>query len=190
MFVDESGVTFTPLVQRTWAPRGQTPVLKHRLRSWKKVSLAGVWSVTHGRRRVDWSCELVPGRSLVQEDFIDLLRSLLRRWRGNLVLLWDRLPAHRSAAVRRFVARHPRLDVEYLPPYAPELNPNEYAWGYLKRNLLPQFCPDDLHQLHVETWFQTMRLAGRDQLLRSFFNATKLPFRWPIDIGKHISRNQ
>jgi transposase len=154
-------------------------VLKHRLRSWKKVSLAGVWSVTHRRRRVDWSCQLVPGRSLVTDDFIALLRSLLRRWRGRIVLLWDRLPGHRSAAVRRFAERHPRIDLEYLPAYAPELNPNEYAWGYLKRNLLPQFCPDDLRQLHVETWLQTRRLANRDQLLRSFFNATGLPFHWP-----------
>jgi transposase len=179
VFIDESGVTFTPLVQKTWAPRGQTPVLTHRLRSWKKVSLVGVWSVSHRRRRVDWSCQLVPGRSLVTDDFIGLLRSLLRRWRGNLVLVWDRLPGHRSAAVRRFAACHPRLDIEYLPAYAPEFNPNEYAWGYLKRNMLPQFCPDGLHQLHVETWFQTLRLSGRDRLLRSFFNATQLPFRWP-----------
>lgn len=172
-------MSFTPLVQKTWAPRGQTPVLKRRLRSWKKVSLVGVWSVTHRRRRVDWNCELVSDRSLGQRDFIDLLRSLLRRWAGPIVLVWDRLPGHRSASVRSFVTRHPRLAVEYLPAYAPELNPNEYAWGYLKRNLLPQFCPDDLHQLHTETWFQTLRLAGRDRLLRSFLDATKLPFRWP-----------
>jgi transposase len=154
-------------------------VLKHRLRSWKKVSLAGVWSVTHRRQCVDWNCELVSGRSLTQEDFIDLLRSMLRRWRGHIVVVWDRLPAHRGAAVRKYIARHPRLDIEYLPAYAPELNPNEYAWGYLKRNLLPQFCPDDLQQLHIETQFQTMRLSGRDSLLRSFLNATGLPFRWP-----------
>jgi transposase len=94
------------------------------------------------------------------------------------VLVWDRLPAHRSAAVRRFAARHRRLAIEYLPAYAPELNPNEYAWGYLKRNLLPQFCPDDFQQLRVETWFQTLQLSERPRLLRSFLNATGLPFRW------------
>lgn len=178
MFVDESGVFFTPLLQRTWAPRGQTPVLKHRLRSWKKVSLVGVWSVCANRRRVDWSCQLHPGRSLVQHDFIELLRSLLRRWRGHVVLVWDRLPAHRSAAVQSFVVRRPRLPLEYLPGYAPELNPNEYAWGYLKRNMLSHFCPADLDQLWFETYWQTLRLAGRDHLLKSFLAATKLPFRW------------
>jgi transposase len=179
VFVDESGVTNTPLVQKTWAPRGQTPVLKHRLRGWKKVSLVGVWSVTHRRRRVDWSCRLQPNRSLNEDDFIDLLQTLLRRWRGNIVLIWDRLPAHRSAKVKQFLAQHPRLDVEFLPPYAPELNPNEYAWGYLKRNLLPHYCPDSLRQLHRETWFQTLRLSAREELLKSFFQATRLPFRWP-----------
>ena len=173
-------MTFKPLVQRTWAPRGQTPVLKHHLRSWKKLSLIGVWSVTSRRRRVDWSCELVSDRSLSQADFISLLRSLLRRWPGHIVLIWDRLPGHRGAAVRRFLVAHPRLHVEFLPAYAPELNPNEYAWGYLKRNLLPHFCPEDLDQLRGETWWQARRLSRRDDLLRGFLNATGLPFRWPV----------
>ena len=179
VFIDESGVSFTPLVQRTWAPRGQTPVLKRRLRSWKKVSLIGIWSVSPKRRRVDWSCELVADRSLVQHDFVALLGALLRRWREPLVVLWDRLPAHRGGKVQRLVKYQRRLDIESLPAYAPELNPNEYAWGYLKRHLLAHFCPDDLLDLHVETRFQTCRLAARPDLLRSFLDATKLPFRWP-----------
>lgn len=180
MFVDETGVSFTPLVQKTWAPRGQTPVLRRRLRSWTKVSLVGVWSVSPGRRNVDWCCELHPGRSLSQDDFAEVLRSLLRRWRSPIVLVWDRLPAHRGRKVQAILDRHPRLHIELLPAYAPELNPNEYAWGYLKRNMLAQFCPDDLDQLVFETLWQSLRLAGRKPLLRSFLNATGLAFRWPL----------
>ena len=182
MFVDESGVAFTPLVRRTWAPRGRTPVLERRLRSWKRVSLVGAWSVSPGRRRVDWCCELHPGKALRQADFVAFLRSLLRRRRGPVVLVWDRLPGHRGRRVRRvreFAARSRRLHIEYLPPYAPELNPNEFAWGYLKTHLLPQFCPHDLRQLAFEAFWQTLRLSGRERLLKSFLDATRLPFRWP-----------
>jgi transposase len=153
-------------------------VLRRRLRSWKKLSLIGAWSVSPKRRRVDWCCDL-QAASFKQEDFVEFLRGLLRRWREPIVVIWNNLPGHLGHEVRQFENSHQRLHIEHLPKYAPELNPNEYAWGYLKRNLLPRFCPDDLHQLHVETWFQTLRLSGRDQLLRSFLAATKLPFRWP-----------
>jgi len=166
------------LVQKTWAPRGQTPVLKRRLRSWKKLSLIGAWSVSPKRRRVDWCCELLPA-SFKQEDFVEFLRGLLCRWCEPIVLIWDNLPAHRGSKVQQFVASHRRLHIEHLPKYAPELNPNEYAWGYLKRNLLSQFCPDDIHQLEIETLFQTARLSGRSPLLKSFLAASGLPFRWP-----------
>jgi transposase len=103
----------------------------------------------------------------------------LRRWRGPVVLVWDRLPGHRGRQVREFAARSRRLHIEYLPPYAPELNPNEFAWSYLKTHLLPQYCPHDLKQLAFEARWQTLRLSGRERLLRSFLDATRLPFRWP-----------
>lgn len=67
----------------------------------------------------------------------------------------------------------------FLPPYARDLNRNEYAWADVKRHLLPHCWPDSLHQLHVETWFRTLRLSVREELLKSFSQATRVPFHWP-----------
>jgi DDE superfamily endonuclease len=58
------------------------------------------------------------------------------------------LPGHRSSAVRGFVAAQgSRLIMEWLPGYAPELNPVEHIWGYLKEHELPNLCPRELWQL-------------------------------------------
>ena len=60
------------------------------------------------------------------------------------------MKAHRSHLVRDYLddlAGH--IQITYLPPYAPDLNPVEYLWAWLKRNALANYCPDDLAELHV-----------------------------------------
>src|SRR5262249_31363348 len=65
-----------------------------------------------------------------------------------LLIVWDRLPAHRSRLVREFLdSLGGQMVIEYLPPYAPELNPVEYLWGHWKQHTLPNVCPKDLWQL-------------------------------------------
>jgi transposase len=73
---------------------------------------------------------------------------LLRHLPGKLLVVWDGLPAHRARVVGDFIrAQQGRLAVEWLPGYAPELNPLEYIWGYWKHHELPNFCPRDFAQL-------------------------------------------
>ena len=63
-------------------------------------------------------------------------------WPGKLLIIWDGLPVHRSRLVREFVASLAgHIHLEYLPAYAPELNPVEYIWGYCKQHELPNLCP-------------------------------------------------
>jgi transposase len=62
-------------------------------------------------------------------EVVDFLQALLRHIPGPLLIIWDRLSAHRSKITRDFIAgQGDRLWVEYLPGYAPELNPVEYIW--------------------------------------------------------------
>ena len=76
---------------------------------------------------------------------VAFLKHLLRHIPGKLLLVWDRLPAHRSRGVQEFVAaRKGRNHIEYLPAYAPELNPTEYIWGHCKHHKLPNACPQGL----------------------------------------------
>ncbi len=102
------------------------------------------------------------------------LRAVRRRIGRPLVVVWDRLSAHRAKPVQAFVAAHPADSrLEWLPPYAPELNPEELCNGAVKRALLnaaPRSV-DDLHRL-ARRGFR--RLGRQPALLHSLFRHTGL----------------
>jgi len=108
---------------------------------------------------------------------VAFLRQLLRHVRGAVVVVWDRLNAHRGQQVRQYVADRPRLTVEFLPASAPELNPNEYGWGHLKGNPLANRCPEDVDDLAGAVAAATDGIRRRPDLLRAFVHATHLPIR-------------
>ena len=112
VFLDESGLLMAPLVRRTWAPRGQTPILRQRTRSREKVSVIATLTVSPGRQRVGLYAALVVNANVNAERFVDFLRALTRHVRGPLILIWDRLNVHRSRTVQNYLARHPRMRVE------------------------------------------------------------------------------
>lgn len=74
-------------------------------------------------------------------------RHLLRHIKGALVVLMDNARIHKTKALRAFVEQQPRLTVAYLPPYAPELNPIERLWAYVKGSVLGNFCPKTVNEL-------------------------------------------
>ena len=81
---------------------------------------------------------------------------------GKLLIVWDGLPAHRSRAVWEFVRQQRgRIWLEFLPAYAPELNPTEYIWGHLKQHELANFCPKDLGELGVAAIRALKRMRRR-----------------------------
>ncbi len=166
-----------PLVRRTWAPRGQTPVLLQRTRSRDKVSMIATLTVSPRRRRVGLYAALVVNANVNGERLVEFLRALLRHLRGPLMVIWDRLGVHRARAVKVFLSRHSRVHTEFLPPYAPELNPAEGVWGYLKLNPLANYAADGAHDLALTALDHTRRIARRPSLLRSFIHASGLPLR-------------
>lgn len=96
---------------------------------------------------------------------------------GPIIVVWDRLNAHRSKVVRAFVARRHRFHLELLPPYAPELNPVEYAWCWLKTNPLANYAPKDAAELARTARRQGHRLKRRSHLLWSFIDHSPLSLR-------------
>ena len=97
-----------------------------------------------------------------------------------MILIWDRLNVHRSKKLQLWRSRYPRLTIEYLPPYAPELNAIEYLWGHTKNHKLANHGFSDLDDLHREARTAIEDTAGQQQLLRSFVHASGLPIRFRL----------
>jgi putative transposase len=118
-------------------------------------------------------------RSLIDANFdatrvVQFLRDLLAQIRGKIIVVWDNAPIHKSRAVQAFVARHPRLTVHRLPPYAPELNPVEALWSYLKYGRLANLITRDLAELDDDIANVLIETKHDQKKLQSFWKATPL----------------
>jgi transposase len=107
---------------------------------------------------------------------VRFLRYLLRALVGKVIVVWDGGPNHKGPVVRAFLARNERLWLERLPPYAPELNPVEQVWGWLKCGQLANFVPDDLAELDDKILDRLIRLRCDPKLLRALWERSELPF--------------
>lgn len=136
--------------------------------------MIGALSVSPRRRRVGLYFSLAAERNVDGSWTVAFLRFLLRHLRGNVVLIWDRLGAHTGGVAQDFIAQQPRLHVELLPPYAPELNPVENLWSYLKLNPLANLAPPDAETLSAIASRKTHTVRRRGTLLRSFIRHTPL----------------
>ena len=117
---------------------------------------------------------LYPG-SIRSPQAVEFLTHLLRHLRGNVLVIWDGLPVHRSRLVKQFVAdQHGRLQLERLPAYAPELNPVEYLWGYWKQHELPNLCPKTFGELSHHARQALRRMRRRPTLVTAFWRQAKL----------------
>ena len=115
VFIDESGLSERPTRVRTWAPRGETPVLQYHF-NWHQLSV--IAGITFRR----FYFRLFPG-AIKGPQIIEFLTALGRQIRKPLLVIWDGLPAHRSALVREYLeALKGAIQIEQLPAYAPELN--------------------------------------------------------------------
>jgi transposase len=161
-----------PVVRRTWAPKGHTPIHK----SWdrrERLSVASAITVSPRRRRLTLHFA-VHDHNIVHEDFETFASNIMRRVRGRMILVVDRWSVHRAGA-RRLLARFAkRLQIEWLPPYAPDLNPVEQVWGRAKYTDLANYIPEEIGELGRAVRWSLRRTRARQTLLRSFFQHAKL----------------
>lgn len=117
---------------------------------------------------------LYPG-TIRSPQVIDFLEHLLRHLPGKLMVIWDGLPSHRSRKVHAFVDQQEgRLVLEFLPAYAPELNPVEYLWGYWKHHALANFCPKTFSELSCHARQALRRMRQRKPLVEAFWKQAGL----------------
>jgi transposase len=143
---------------RTWAPRGQTPILQYNF-NWKSLSVAV------GLPLWNFYFRIYAG-TIKKEQVVDFLKALMRHLDQPLLIVWDRLPGHRSRLVQDYIASlQGWISTAYLPPHAPELNPVECIWGYWKQHELPNVCPKDYWQLSEAARRTLRRMRRRPRLL-------------------------
>ena len=163
VFIDESGVYLLPIVVRTYAPCGQTPILKEFL-SYDHLSLIGAIT-PQGRLFLT-----VYEHSITSKEVVTFLGQLQRMIPGLLLVIWDGIPTHRSKKIRAYLAAGgaKRIHLEQLPGYAPDLNPTEWVWSYLKVAELANTTCDYLSE--VETLIQKAkrRMQRRPELIQAF----------------------
>ncbi|MFD9623248.1 IS630 family transposase [Streptomyces virginiae] len=180
VFLDESGVSLLPRIRRTYSPRGRTPLLRHRLNR-KRASMAGALGhhSTDPERGARLCFHLKPG-SHDTTALIEVLEQMKVFYRGErVVLVRDGLSAHRSRAMRAWVADQDRLTLERLPAYAPELNPVEPLWSSLKKRELANLAGDHLADVADATAQGIHRINQNPQLPWSFLTHTGLTIHPP-----------
>jgi transposase len=163
-----------PLVRRSWAPRGRTPILYQRTRHHQKVSIIAAMCVNLHTGRIHLYFRLYPDENIKGPTVIGFLRQLLRQLKGPMILIWDRSMAHRAVKVTRFIKEKRHLESIFLPPYAPELNPVESIWGYLKMNPLANYPAGDLNSLSTRTRRHARSVQRRPLLLHAFLRHSPL----------------
>lgn len=176
VLIDESGFLMSPLVRRTLAPRGRTPILKPKAAHREKVSTIAALTISPQRHRLNLYWATLPRSFVNAERTAAFLRGLLRYLRGPVIVVWDGGPMHKGEPIGRVVADFPRLSLERLPPYAPELNPVEYLWNHLKYGKLANFVPDDVFQLDRVLHQHLARARKSPDRLKGFLKASGLPF--------------
>jgi hypothetical protein len=162
VFIDETGFSFQVEPGTTWAPKGRTPVLR-RVSKKRQVSTA-IGLTMSGHVYPKHFDHAIHG-----EDTVAHLKYLRRRIRGPMIIIWDHLQAHRSKLVKEFVVGHPEIDIEWLPSYAPELNPEEECHGNVKQQTL-NAMPETEADIREQADRGFARIRRRPELLLSFFH--------------------
>jgi putative transposase len=174
VFIDESGFLLIPTVRRTWAVKGETPILKHHYKH-EKVSVISALTVSPKRNYLGLYFKCLPGGNFDNVAVVEFLRYLLKHLPGHIIVIWDNGSCHKGDAMREFLTRCTRLHLVALPAYAPELNPDEGVWNQI-RNTMENGRPDNQMELTEELNEVLQDLALSQGSLRWCFHQCELPF--------------
>jgi transposase len=166
-----------PVLRRTLAPRGQTPVLP----CWdRRDRISAISCVTLSPRRYlpGLYFELLPDNTNATAEHIVAFLRALKESLPRLTVVWDRHRIHsKSRLVKAFLAKNPSVVVEDLPAYAPTENPDEGVWGWTKYGRLASFAPADAAALRERVQAELTWLKQHPYCLYSFIEHTNLPLQ-------------
>lgn len=169
-FWDESGFRADGVQGRTWGVQGHTPVVavpgqRQSTSAASAVNARGAfWFVTYQG-------------ALNALRFVDFLKQLMKHRKQPLILILDSLPAHKGPVVRSYVdSLQGKLQLHYLPGYAPELNPDELVWNHMKRTGTAKKPLRKGDQLQSRIDADLQAIQRNPKLVRSFFRAPSVAY--------------
>lgn len=169
MFVDEVGASLKGVVGTSWAPKGCTPTVEHCCK-WQKLSCIG------GITLEDQVVEQTYEHAINSAEVVVFLQNLARASQGRLLVFWDNAPIHRSRLIKMYLESDEgqRFTIQPSPPYAPECNPIEWLWAWVKKNHLANLAAKTLDEL-TEIWQRALEKArGNKDLVQACFKASAI----------------
>jgi transposase len=172
VFLDETGFLLQPVNRRTWAPRGETPV-QYAFARHDRLSAIGAVTLSPERQRINTYWQFYSG-NIVATDVVAFLRHLHRQIGRKLIVVLDRFNVHRKAARLLNEEGAGWLTIEWLPAYAPDLNPVEAMWSCTKYSDLANYTPANLDELAEAATDSLISQNGDRRTKRSYFHTAKL----------------
>ena len=169
-FLDEAGFQSDPPLGRTYGLKGHTPVVKssgqrQSINVISAVNAAGAfWAATYTGK-------------LNAEAFVTFLRDFMKGQRTKVFLVVDGHPAHKANLVKAYVAElQGRLELYFLPPYAPDLNPDEFVWNYMKNTGVSKKPLKKNESLRERVEADLVAISQNKSLVASFFKAASVAY--------------
>ena len=161
VWIDEAGFYLLPALVRTWAPVGEPPIL-HAPCSYDHLST--ISAITpNGQLLLHVQEQAYHG-----EDVVRFLEHVLRHIPGKLLIMWDGATIHRAQAIKDFLSAGAaqRIHLDRLPGYAPDLNPDEGIWSYLKYRELKNVVCQNKSELRYELRLAVARLRHKRHVIQ------------------------
>jgi transposase len=169
-FWDESGFRADAVQGQTWGMKGQTPIVAM---PGQRQSVSAASAVN--AKGSFWFATYKGGMSA--DLFIEMLKALMRHRKRPLFLILDSLPAHKAKVVKNYVAStEGKLELHFLPGYAPELNPDEMVWNHMKRTGTARSPLTQGESLHDRVDVELLQIQQNRALVRSFFRAETVSY--------------
>jgi transposase len=162
-FADEAGVRSDFHSGTTWAPKGETPVVRATGARFSVNMISALSPMG------DFRFMVVEG-TVTANIFIEFMKRLLQGSKKKIFLVVDGHPTHRSKLAKEFIASlNGRIELFFLPPYSPELNPDELVWNNLKNGIVGRSTVRDKQELKDKVVSGMRRIQKSPKLVRSFF---------------------
>lgn len=163
-FEDESGISLTPVIGKTWAPKGKTPVVKVTGARGGVLAMSAISPSGHFRFRLE-------KRKINAKVMIEFLKQIGQTHKTRkIAIIMDQAPCHRSKKMKNFIDNQRQLKIFHIPPYSPELNPDEKVWRHLKHISLKNHMAKDKKHLARLVVCALRKIQKNPKLAKNFFD--------------------